>query len=410
MSTTRRRRRSVFLFEFSVVLVLFVLVCFGLYVTASGAPASPASSQDPYKVLGVSKDATDNEIKKAYRTLCLKLHPDKCVGKSESERKLNESRFKTVQQANSLIGDPESRVQYDRMQANPFHRYASARSSSYPSSGGSGRGEDPFAQFYSEMFSGGNNHRSYQFRYGGPTASFKAPFASSTFAESLSKLTNIKAFKSIYVQKEKIPLQDLYAGAKATFRLKNTLWQRYSAAFRGKAAYLSLYQALSFLLPTFRLFKWLAVVLAALIFHHTLPAPDQTEYNVELQPGFKGGKTKLSFKSRDLNTPDVIFELKEALHERYRRVENDLHTTVTISPRKARRGGKVSFPALNPSDGFISFELSPGQIQQSGGIVKIPGKGWPIRKNSQLSGRGDILVKVSIDKTSRFQRFRRSFR
>ena len=64
--------------------------------------------QDPYKVLGVDKKASDEEIKKAYRKLARQYHPDRNPGDQAAEEK-----FKEVQQANSILSDPEKRKQYD---------------------------------------------------------------------------------------------------------------------------------------------------------------------------------------------------------------------------------------------------------------------------------------------------------
>ena len=58
---------------------------------------------DPYKVLGVKYDATDDEIKKAYRTLSRQYHPDANIGKSAAEQAAAEERFKDVQQAYDQI-------------------------------------------------------------------------------------------------------------------------------------------------------------------------------------------------------------------------------------------------------------------------------------------------------------------
>jgi molecular chaperone DnaJ len=64
--------------------------------------------KDPYKVLGVSKDASADEIKKAYRKLARKWHPDANAGDKDAEE-----RFKDIQEANSVLSDPEQRKQYD---------------------------------------------------------------------------------------------------------------------------------------------------------------------------------------------------------------------------------------------------------------------------------------------------------
>ena len=58
---------------------------------------------DPYRVLGIKYDATDDELKKAYRSLSRKYHPDANVGKSDAERAQAEEKFKEVQQAYDQI-------------------------------------------------------------------------------------------------------------------------------------------------------------------------------------------------------------------------------------------------------------------------------------------------------------------
>jgi DnaJ-class molecular chaperone len=65
----------------------------------------------PYETLGVQANATDDEIKKAYRKLASKYHPDKVT--DEDEKKVVEAKFKEVQAAFGLIDTPEKRAQYD---------------------------------------------------------------------------------------------------------------------------------------------------------------------------------------------------------------------------------------------------------------------------------------------------------
>jgi molecular chaperone DnaJ len=67
------------------------------------------SPRDPYKILGVDKKASQDEIKKSYRKLARQLHPDKNPDDPKAEE-----RFKEVQAAYDVIGDPEKRKQYDR--------------------------------------------------------------------------------------------------------------------------------------------------------------------------------------------------------------------------------------------------------------------------------------------------------
>ena len=72
---------------------------------------------DYYKTLGVSKEATSDEIKKAYRKLALKYHPDKNNGNKEYE-----ARFKEISEAYAVLSDPEKRRQYDTYGSAGFHQ------------------------------------------------------------------------------------------------------------------------------------------------------------------------------------------------------------------------------------------------------------------------------------------------
>jgi len=68
-----------------------------------------ATKRDPYKVLGVARDADMEAIKRAYRQLALRYHPDKNPGDAEAEE-----RFKELSEAYALLRDPEARARYDR--------------------------------------------------------------------------------------------------------------------------------------------------------------------------------------------------------------------------------------------------------------------------------------------------------
>ncbi|MDY6831152.1 MAG: J domain-containing protein [Thermodesulfobacteriota bacterium] len=76
---------------------------------------------DYYKILGVEKNATDEEIKKAYRKLAMKYHPDH----SKGDKKAAEEKFKKISEAYAVLKDKEKRKQYDTYGANGFHeRYS----------------------------------------------------------------------------------------------------------------------------------------------------------------------------------------------------------------------------------------------------------------------------------------------
>jgi len=68
----------------------------------------PEQKRDYYEVLGVSRDADENEIKKAYRKLAKQYHPDLHPNDKEAE-----ARFKEINEAYAILSDPQKRKQYD---------------------------------------------------------------------------------------------------------------------------------------------------------------------------------------------------------------------------------------------------------------------------------------------------------
>ena len=109
------------------------------------------AKRDYYEVLGVKKDASDDEIKKAYRKLAIKYHPDKNPGDKEAEAK-----FKEAAEAHEVLSDKQKRARYDQ----------------FGHAGVGGASGNPFGGAGGNPFEGGTfnfNGQSFNFDFGGGT-------------------------------------------------------------------------------------------------------------------------------------------------------------------------------------------------------------------------------------------------
>ncbi len=130
------------------------------------------NKKDYYQILGVNRDADENTIKKAYRKLAMQYHPDRNPGKEEWAN----GKFKEINEAFSVLGDPEKRNQYDQFGTagniddifgSPFTR--TTFEDVMKDFGGSGLGFD----FLDNIFGGFVKGRSFSFKtfsrgFGGP--------------------------------------------------------------------------------------------------------------------------------------------------------------------------------------------------------------------------------------------------
>ncbi|MEP6700520.1 MAG: J domain-containing protein [Bacteroidota bacterium] len=121
---------------------------------------------DYYNILGVDKKASEDDIKKAYRKLARKLHPDINPNDKEAHQK-----FQQINEANEVLSDPEKRKKYDKygkdwQHAEQFEQQRqSQRQSQYP--GGqqfSGDGDRDFSDFFESMFGGSRRSSQTKFR------------------------------------------------------------------------------------------------------------------------------------------------------------------------------------------------------------------------------------------------------
>lgn len=119
---------------------------------------------DYYKVLEIEKTATETDIKKAYRKLARKLHPDLNPNDKEANKK-----FQAINEANEVLSDPEKRKKYDLhgkdwQHAEQYEQQAQQQRSSTGGQGFTGADEGDFSGFFESMFGGSERRRQTQYR------------------------------------------------------------------------------------------------------------------------------------------------------------------------------------------------------------------------------------------------------
>lgn len=106
--------------------------------------------KDFYATLGVSKDASESDIKKAYRKLARKYHPDQNPGDEAAEKK-----FKDITEANAVLSDPEQRQQYDAIRAMGSGARFTGGPAGGTGAGGAGTSGAGFEDIFGGLFNGG---------------------------------------------------------------------------------------------------------------------------------------------------------------------------------------------------------------------------------------------------------------
>lgn len=125
------------------------------------------SNQDFYTILGVSKSASEDEIKKAYRKLAMKYHPDRNPDNKEAEEK-----FKEIQKAYETLSDPQKKAMYDQVGHDAFQNGGAGFGGQGGFGGGFGGAGFDFGDIFSQMFGGGggggrqSNYQGADIQYG----------------------------------------------------------------------------------------------------------------------------------------------------------------------------------------------------------------------------------------------------
>ncbi|MEY3332299.1 MAG: hypothetical protein RLZZ176_599 [Cyanobacteriota bacterium] len=289
--------------------------------------------KDYYAILGISKTATGEEIKQAFRKLARKYHPDVNPNNKQAEAK-----FKEVNEAYEVLSDPEKRKKYDQ-----FGQYWKQADHGFPGGGFSpDMGGVDFGQygsfndFLTELFGGA-----------GPRSSRQSYSHRTSTARPGEGFGNFNDFS--FQDPSARGSQDTEAIISLTF----------AEAFSGVQKRFSL---------------------------------GNETIDVRIPAGAKAG-TRLRVKGKGQINPmnqqrgDLYLKVELQPHSFFQIEGDNLLCEVLITPDEATLGASIDVPT---PDGQVNVKLPAGV--RSGQSLRLRGKGWPMAKG----GRGDQFVKVGI--------------
>lgn len=292
--------------------------------------------KDYYAVLGVSKTASPEEIKQAFRKLARKYHPDVNPGNKQAE-----ARFKEINEAYEVLSDSDKRKKYDQ-----FGQYWKQAADGFPS-GGVGvdmNGFDfsqygSFDEFINELLG----------RFGGAARGGRQAY---TYRTSTGGPSGFGGFGDF-------GFQDVGAGTSGTQDGEATIVLTFSEAFHGVQKHLSM---------------------------------GNEVIDVRIPAGAKSGsrlrvRGKGPVNSLNKQRGDLYLKVELQPHSLFQFEGDNLVCEIPITPDEAVLGASIDVPT---PDGSVSVKLPVGV--RSGQSLRLRGKGWP----QQRGGRGDQLVKVVI--------------
>lgn len=301
--------------------------------------------QDYYQTLGVSKNADEKEIKKAYRKLARENHPD-----HNPDNKAAEERFKAANEAYEVLSDPEKRQKYDRFgsQWQQYERSGGGNMndfwSQYASGAAGSRSREPYTQTidpetFEQMFGGGRSAA------GGSGFS---SFFESLFGGGMgdARRGNASGFQSAPQR-----------GRDLEHEVEITLDEAFNGTTR------------------------------------SLQFSNGRSINAKIPRGVKtGSKVRLSGQGEpgsNGQSGDLFLNVNVLPHATYERKGDDLKVDVPVDVFTALLGGKVPVSSFDKT-----VNLTIPAETEGGKVIRLRGLGMPKAKNP--SQRGDLLAKVAI--------------
>lgn len=320
--------------------------------------------RDYYAALGVPRDASQAQIKKAFRKLARQYHPDVNKGNTEAER-----RFKEVSEANEVLSDPEKRRLYDQLGAN-WQSYQRA-------GGSSGRPGEPFAGF-GGFGAGGPGGVRFEFRGNPEDLSGFSDFFRTFFAGGASPFGGAgggfaePAGARARTSTATGSIEDILAGLRASELEYEGNGHRPSRGPRRGASV-----------------EAGAEVTLDEVAQGTkrLLDVDGRRIEVSIPPGVGDGQ-RIRFSGVVPEGGDVYLRVKVRPHPVFAREGANLRRELPVTLQEALMGAEVPVQTLT---GRVLLRIPPET--QNGRTFRLAGQGLP---RFRAEGRGDLLVKVRV--------------
>ncbi len=339
-----------------------------------------AAKRDYYEVLGVSKGASENEIKSAYRQMAKKYHPDANPGNKNAEEK-----FKEINEAYEVLKDGNKRATYDRF----GHAGVGTSAAGKPGAGGYSANVDfgDMGDIFSDIFEGffGGSARP-----SGRTQSRARRGADLRYDLTISFLESAKG-KEVQLD---IPRMETCqtcqgTGAKAGTKPKTCPTCQGAGQVRSVQGFFSVMRTCPTCQGEGRIID--------------APCSDcrgqgrkrvLRKISVRVPPGIEtGGRLKISGEGeagiQGGPRGDLYVVIQVESHSFFTREDDDVVCEVPVPLTLAALGGEVEVPTL---DGRVTMKIPAGT--QSGKVFRLRGKGFP---NLRGLGSGDQLVAVQVE-------------
>ena len=332
--------------------------------------------RDYYEVLGVGKNADDTEIKKAYRALAKKYHPDVNPGNAEAEAK-----FKEASEAYAVLSDPDKRRQYDQFGHAAFEGGAGGPGG-FDFSGADF--SDIFGDIFGDFFGGRSSAGNGPMKGANLRTSVRITFEEAVFGcEKQIELTvkeNCKTCNGTGAKPGTSPETCSKCGGKGQVVFT-------SQSFFGTVRNV---QACPDCQGTGKIIKEKCADCRG-----TGYVPMKKRYAVDIPAGIDNGQCK---RLPGLGEPgtnggargDVLVEVVVGRHPIFQRQDYNIFSTVPISFAVAALGGEI---VIDTVDGKVIYDVKAGT--QTDTKVRLKGKGVPTLRNKEV--RGDHYVTLVVE-------------